>query len=81
MYVPNEETNVKTFKEKYPNYDGRGVTIAVLDSGVDGSLACFQKTSDGKVKVLQQIDCSGAGDVDISKVIFRQLFFLLLFFF
>jgi tripeptidyl-peptidase-2 len=68
MYVPNTETTAKSFIEKYPTYDGRGVVVAVLDSGVDGSLACFQKTTDGKPKVLQQIDCSGAGDVDISTV-------------
>ncbi|XP_018328349.1 tripeptidyl-peptidase 2 [Agrilus planipennis] len=64
--LPKKETEVTSFLSKYPNYDGRDVVIAILDSGVDPGAPGLQKTSDGKVKVIERFDCSGCGDISLS---------------
>ncbi|ESQ55302.1 hypothetical protein EUTSA_v10024222mg [Eutrema salsugineum] len=67
--MPKKEICADRFLEAHPEYDGRGVVIAIFDSGFDPSAAGLHVTSDGKPKVLDVIDCTGSGDIDTSTVV------------
>ncbi|KAL2550422.1 Tripeptidyl-peptidase 2 [Forsythia ovata] len=67
--MPKKEIAADRFVEAHPQYDGRGVIIAIFDSGVDPAAAGLQVTSDGKPKILDVIDCSGSGDIDTSTIV------------
>uniref|UniRef100_A0A8W7PUW9 Tripeptidyl-peptidase 2 n=2 Tax=gambiae species complex TaxID=44542 RepID=A0A8W7PUW9_ANOCL len=67
--VPKNETGALSFIRMYPEYDGRDVTIAILDSGVDPRAKGLEQIPGGDVKVIERFDCSGCGDVDTSKTV------------
>ena len=65
-FMPAQAIGARQFVEKNPERDGRGVVVAVLDTGVDPRASGLAKTSDGKTKVIEARDFSGQGDVEMS---------------
>ncbi|MGW7358730.1 S8 family serine peptidase [Streptomyces sp. NPDC054802] len=54
-YNPSFETGAVDFVKKNPKADGRGVTIGVLDSGVDVAHPALQKTTTGERKIVDWV--------------------------
>jgi len=61
-------TGVDVWRTAHPTYDGRGVLIAILDSGVDPGVAGLQRASTGGAKILDLRNFSGEGDVALEPV-------------
>ncbi|MFB7375137.1 S8 family serine peptidase [Streptomyces sp. NPDC056222] len=54
-YNPSHETGAVDFVEGHPKADGRGVTIGILDSGVDLGHPALQKTTTGERKIVDWV--------------------------
>jgi tripeptidyl-peptidase-2 len=59
---------VDQFLRSHPEQDGRGVVVAVLDTGVDPSIPGLTRTSEGEVKVIDVQDFTGQGDIELRRV-------------
>ncbi|MCB9729085.1 MAG: S8 family serine peptidase [Deltaproteobacteria bacterium] len=66
-WLSREGTGAAALTAAHPSWDGRGVVIAVLDTGVDPSVPGLLTTSDGKPKILDLRDFSGEGDVELRR--------------
>jgi tripeptidyl-peptidase-2 len=61
--IPKREVAADAFLRALPTADGRGVVIAVFDTGVDPAAAGLAVTSTGERKLVDILDASGSGDV------------------
>jgi subtilisin family serine protease len=58
-------TGVEEFYNTYPEYDGRGTIIIILDTGVDIGVEGLIETSTGDVKFVDVQDFTHQGDVQL----------------
>jgi hypothetical protein len=54
-YNPSFETGAVDFVEDHPKADGRGITIGILDSGVDLGHPALRKTTTGERKIVDWV--------------------------
>ncbi|MGH7675617.1 MAG: S8 family serine peptidase, partial [Gemmatimonadales bacterium] len=67
-FMPLRSTGVETFRRTHPTYDGRGVLIAILDSGIDPGVAGLITTTTGVPKLVDVRDFSREGRVALTAV-------------
>jgi subtilisin family serine protease len=66
--MPLSSTGVREFLAAHPTWDGRGILIGILDSGLDAGVPGFDSTTTGRSKVLDLRDFSGEGRIALSAI-------------
>eukprot|EP00040_Diaphanoeca_grandis_P014614 m.74252 g.74252 ORF g.74252 m.74252 type:complete len:1245 (+) comp24642_c0_seq1:95-3829(+) len=61
--VPKSETKAINFLEEHPHHNGKGILVAVFDTGVDPGASGLQTTPHGDRKMVSIVDCTGDGDI------------------
>ncbi len=63
-YMPTNETGAVAFKSSHRAWDGRDVTIGILDSGIDLAHPALQKTSTGQRKIVDWFTATAPSEGD-----------------
>jgi subtilisin family serine protease len=61
-YLPNGDIGGVDFRNAYPEYDGRGVVVAILDTGIDAFAPGMGLTSLGGTKMIECRDFTPEGE-------------------
>ncbi len=64
-YLPAGDIGVAAWRDAHPTWDGRGVIVAVLDTGVDELAPGLQTTPAGDHKMLDARDFTPEGDWEV----------------
>lgn len=64
--LPKQDLGVAAFLAAHPEYDGRGIRVAVLDTGIDPGHPFLQETPDGRRKLVDWYDATTDGRLDTS---------------
>ncbi len=67
-WMPLASTGVNEFLQQHPSYDGRGVVIGILDTGIDPAAPGLTQTSTDAPKILDLRDFSEEGAVTLRRV-------------
>jgi len=67
--LSTETIGAKAFLEAHPEWDGRGVLIAVCDTGVALNLPGLVETPEGKPKILDARVFSGQGEIELERAV------------
>lgn len=70
-WMPLATTGVPQFLAAHPAWDGRGVLIAILDSGIDPGVEGLTTTSTGAPKIADLRDFSGEGAIALAPLVAR----------
>ncbi|MGW6446666.1 S8 family serine peptidase [Lentzea sp. NPDC055074] len=63
-YMPTQDTQAAQFATANPKWDGRGTTIAVIDSGIDLDTPALQTTSTGERKIIDWYNANATNSGD-----------------
>jgi subtilisin family serine protease len=66
--MPKNDLGVAAFLAANPEYDGRGIRVAVFDTGVDPGHPFLQQTPDGRRKLVDWYDATTDGRLDTATV-------------
>ncbi len=66
--LPLRSIGVDSFRLNYPEYDGRGVLIGILDGGIDAGIPGLRGTTTDLPKILDLRDFSGEGRVPLQRL-------------
>lgn len=71
-YLPTRDTHAAQFGQLFPFWDGKDVTVAILDSGVDLDHPALAKTSRGERKITDWYDANAPDSGDGTWVAMSQ---------
>lgn len=71
-FLPIQDIGATEFLADHPDYDGRGVIVAVFDTGVDMTIPGLIRTPQGATKVIDVRDFTGQGDIALSRAEYAE---------